>query len=421
MKQLVPALALASLASAASGQNQLWIVDDDGGPGVDFTTIQAGIDASGDGDVVLVRDGSYGGAVIDGKGVSVVGDDGASVVIPDLGLRIRNTAVGQDVLIQNLDVNGVTFFPFTAGDPAIAIENCAGIVTVQDSQAGPDAFGFGGGAHVTGSSAVSFSRCQLDGGLGSSAFIIGGSDGLVATSSTVAIYDSVLDGGFGPGGACTLACGPAGPAGSGAVLDGSFLFASGSAFLGDDGGDGDDACSILSLGGEGADGGSGVLLKGGSVFHDLQNTFASGTGGAAFSSASCADGVDGEDVKIDAGTHVPIAGTARSLSATSPIVEGASTTLTFEAVPGDLAFALVSLQPGHLFFPAFQGTLLTDPLQFFVVFIGAVPPGGTLVFVAPTVPHGGPDEVVIQNLQSGWFTTSGNIRLGANASVVIQK
>lgn len=36
-----------------------WVVDDDGGAGVDYTTIQAAADAASAGDTIEVRGGSY--------------------------------------------------------------------------------------------------------------------------------------------------------------------------------------------------------------------------------------------------------------------------------------------------------------------------------------------------------------------------
>ncbi|MHC4945954.1 MAG: hypothetical protein ACYTG7_23315 [Planctomycetota bacterium] len=50
-------LCLTIAAAPASGQGQVWIVDDTIGPGVDFTTIPDAVNAAADGDVLLVRHG----------------------------------------------------------------------------------------------------------------------------------------------------------------------------------------------------------------------------------------------------------------------------------------------------------------------------------------------------------------------------
>ena len=44
--------------------SKTWIVDDDGGPGVDFTDIQPAIDAAAPGDLIVVRNGDYNGFIL---------------------------------------------------------------------------------------------------------------------------------------------------------------------------------------------------------------------------------------------------------------------------------------------------------------------------------------------------------------------
>ena len=73
-----------SLLLALLPQTSLWIVDDNGGPGTDFTTLQAAVDAAADGDVILVHAGEYLSATIDGKGLSLIGALGASVVLKEV-------------------------------------------------------------------------------------------------------------------------------------------------------------------------------------------------------------------------------------------------------------------------------------------------------------------------------------------------
>jgi hypothetical protein len=416
----VPSAAAIALAAASAAQSQLWVVDDGGGPLADFTSIQAGIDASVDGDVVLVRAGTYGGFAIEGKGIAVVGEAPGVVLANEATVSVRNTLPSQSVLLQNLRVRGGPFSIFGGGERALVIEGCLGLVSVQDCVLEPNGtLAEGGGAQIDGSAAVSLTRCTLLGG--ADVQVMEPGHALVVSASSIAAYDCAFVGGQGPGGPCTFGCGPATAAGDGANLEGSALFASGSSFDGGDGQDGFPPCSFPSLGGEGADGGDGVRLTGGSALTTLACSFSHGAAGDAASPSSCSSGVEGLDVDLSSGTHTVLTGIARSLDATSPIVEGGVTTLTLAGAPGDLAFANVALKPGFLPLPVFQGVMLTSSTQFFTVFLGAVPAGGTLSIPVQTVPHGGPDEVVIQHLQSGWFTALGEIRLGGNASVVIQK
>lgn len=75
------ALAVLALASVPSAQYVL-VVDDSGGASVDFTSIAdaVAVAAAGDGDVVLVRTGSYAGdVVVDGKSLVLTADTDAAV------------------------------------------------------------------------------------------------------------------------------------------------------------------------------------------------------------------------------------------------------------------------------------------------------------------------------------------------------
>lgn len=414
LRILLPALA----GSAASAQKQLWTVDDDGS--ADFTTIQAAVDAATDGDVVLVRAGGYGGFTIDGKGVGVVGELAGAVLVGESSAIVRNTSPAQSVLLQNLEVRGGPPAFFTAAPRALVVQACLGPVAVQDCALLPNAsFQDGGGARVDGSLAVSLTRCTLRGGASVPAGVPG--HALHATASAIAAYDCAFEGGFGPGGFCTFGCGAATAGGDGARLEGAWLFASGSSFAGGDGGDGDPPCGTPSLGGAGADGGDGARLAGGSELRSLDCAFAHGTAGLAFDPGSCPDGIDGADVHVAAGTHVPLPGIARSLTATSPIVEGGVTTLALTGAPGDAAVVVASLSGGFLPLDPLLGVLLTSATQLHTVALGVIPASGTLVVPVPTVPHAPFDEVVIHHLQSGWLTVQGAIRLGSNASVVVEK
>jgi hypothetical protein len=102
------------LVSSASAST--WVVDAAGAPGSQFTSIDAAIQASLPGDVVLVRDGTYspflvdrGVALVGGPGVLVVGD--ASVI--GLPANERAAVVGFSVRVLN-------------------VANCLGPVIAQD-------------------------------------------------------------------------------------------------------------------------------------------------------------------------------------------------------------------------------------------------------------------------------------------------
>jgi pectin methylesterase-like acyl-CoA thioesterase len=52
-------LAVLLLACAGTAAGATWVVDDDGGAGVDYTTIQAAVNAAAAGDTIEVRSGTY--------------------------------------------------------------------------------------------------------------------------------------------------------------------------------------------------------------------------------------------------------------------------------------------------------------------------------------------------------------------------
>src|SRR4030095_11548979 len=114
------------LASAASAQS-VFVVAPVPGPGVFSTDIQPAINAAADGDLVLVEAGTYSGFTIDGKGVSVVADAGASVVANGL-VFVTHVAVSQRSLLQGLTVHGDNVLPaitLNANPGAIWIESCS--------------------------------------------------------------------------------------------------------------------------------------------------------------------------------------------------------------------------------------------------------------------------------------------------------
>ena len=75
--------------------------------------------------------------------------------------------------------------------------------------------------------------------------------------------------------------------------------------------------------------------------------------------------------------HTALTGIARSYEASATVREGQPLALEAEGNPGDFVFVFVGTEPNQLYLPAFQGSLLITP-EFAPVFLGAVPPSGTL-------------------------------------------
>lgn len=100
-----------------------WVVDDDGGPGVDFTDLPPAIAAASAGDVIVVRDGQYSEFTLS-KGLSIVADTGHAPAFKKYGdLTIAGIPKGDTAVLSG-------FGPAIYN--AILIENCEGHVVVDD-------------------------------------------------------------------------------------------------------------------------------------------------------------------------------------------------------------------------------------------------------------------------------------------------
>jgi hypothetical protein len=106
-----PALAaraglFALLCAAPAIAQSVWIVDDGGGAGVDFTDIPAAVAAAGEGDLILVRDGFYSDFTIDAKSLTVLADAGHHPLVSEPmgvigsgfpGISVINLAAGAGI------------------------------------------------------------------------------------------------------------------------------------------------------------------------------------------------------------------------------------------------------------------------------------------------------------------------------------
>jgi len=356
------------LASSASAQS-VFVVAPQPGPGVFSTDIQPAIDAAADGNLVLVKAGAYTGFTIDGKGVSVVADAGASVIV-DGHVLVTHVAASQRALLQGLTVHGDN-----AISPAIATSDLPGALWIEScSVIGGTANGTGQvGVSINTSPSVVIQRSVMQGGDGASGGTITmGAPGLHVAVSTVDVGDSQCIGGHG---APPLTGSFQGFGGSGLrVLPGCFVFASGTSFQGGDG------AGAGPHGFTGGAGGAGINIESPVVLLECTTAGGLGQGGAPDGAAT---------VVIGAGSIQTIDDVARHFSTTSPVREGQSTTIAFGGVPGEIVglwFSPAPAPPKLLL--AFEGmfALSAVGLQGFV--LGAIPAGGTLSMpvVVPTLP-----------------------------------
>ncbi len=101
---------------------QIFVVDVNGGPGVDFTQIQAAIDAAADGDVLLVKPGLYEQFALS-KRLTVLAEPGAAARAV---CRIQNLSADQQVVIDGLEL--VT----------LHVTNCSSAVLLSNLSIYPD-------------------------------------------------------------------------------------------------------------------------------------------------------------------------------------------------------------------------------------------------------------------------------------------
>lgn len=265
----------ALLCATSTARATDWIVDDSGGPGVQFTTIQAAIDAAQTGDHVLVRDGTYAGFVIDGKGLVVATDAGASAAITGQ-VRIQNTPVGTGTQVLGFVVDLSTT---PAGQP-LAISSNAGAVVVSrcilrgfDGSVPAVAVSIGGSANVL------LHGCEVAGGdAGFTNSFSRGANGLEVAGSHVELHDCTLTGGRGGSdftGAADDDLYSGQPGGSAMSLSNSSGSAERSSFTGGRGGD--SSSDFLETRWPGV-GGPGVFL-GTSSFEHYLSTFTGGPAG----------------------------------------------------------------------------------------------------------------------------------------------
>lgn len=386
MASLAPLPLLALAAPAFAGQ--VWVVDDSGGAGIDFTEIAPAVAAAASGDVVLVREGAYAGFAVHGKELAVVADAGATPAL------FGSVSLGSTSAQQSIHLRGFSFIQAFLG-----ISQAAGPVVVEDCQVeGGFLFDltdpFGSGLVIHDSDAVVLRGSSFRGTTTIDPDFAVPSWGMRATNSTVFAYD------------CEFHAGAL-FSGDGALCTSAFLYASGCTFQGGAGQDGVDSPFGCI---PGADGGAGVRLEDRSTGISLDVTALGGAGGAA--RASCPAGAAGSGFDVDLSTHTALNADAYSYSVESPGREGESVTVAHAGPADGVVFTLYSLEPTAFYLPDFLGALhLAGSIQ--VLADGGLGSSGELQYALPLpelLPAGQAVEVALQGVlvEAG----SGAVRFG---------
>lgn len=369
------------LVSSVAAQGSVLVVDDDGGPGVGFTDLPAAVAAASDGDVLVVRDGSYSGFTLEAKGLAVFADTGAAPAI-DGTVVVRNLGASQRAVLRGLATGLV---PVASG-AGIVVEGNAGPVRIEDCTfVGADGNQYlvspgANGAYVEQSSDVSFARCVLTAGDGAdvSDVLVGaqgpGGVGLLVLASNVVVTGTVVTGGEGGSDSSGFALsGSFG--GAGARFVSGLTVASASTFNGGRGGSGGSAWEWKGCGSGGA-GGAGAQLLGGELA-TVDVTLVGGPGGFGIAAYGCPNGPPGAGLVQTGGTLTPLAGPAAGFTMTAPLRPSTPAAVTVEAVEGELAVVAFAFDTGFDYVPLWSNVLLlAGPLA--ALPLSTVQPGGTL-------------------------------------------
>lgn len=348
---LPAALAVLTLGLPVAAQS-VWVVDASGGPGFDFGSIQTAIDTASDGDLILVREGAYGGNhVVDGKQL-VLQAEGHVLLY---GLEVPNLASDQFASVRGFELH--------AG--AYTFRDNAGPLWFEDVTGRYDPFGWGTCLRFENCTSVVLKGCDFRGYAGAP------SATLHALGSTLALYDTSLTGAVGR----LTQQGQAGLS-----LSASRVFAMGCSF---EGGRGGETVPPPFPPGVPGPGGNGATLLDGSVLEVVDTTAIGGPRGGPQPHPLGAPYVVEPGSTLRRRPHP-----AGSMTGGSPLREGHTTQLVFAGEPGDLVQLYVSREPGEWKdSPRRIGPrALHKILQ--VIPVGTIPPGGELAvdFTAPPIP-----------------------------------
>ncbi len=325
------------LATPCFAQSVL-VVDDNGGIGVDHTSIQAAIDAAPGGAIISVRDGIYGSALIDGKSLVITTEAAGSVVVQG-GLTLRNLTSSQVVTIRGIGIAD------SAGNQApLIVEQNQGVVWLEGCLVLVDHADQEQGILVENSSQVVLRVCTVA--------ISGGGDsekpGIRASASSLHLYNVHASGSNND-----FAAGS-----PGVELFDSFLYASESHF---EGGDGGISCPTGCFP---QAGGAGIRLAGPSgSTANLTNTVLRGGDGAGLSGIFAPDG---PPAQIVTGILSQQTDTVRSTVISSPVRTNEIAQMSVQGAPGEFVFALYSDTPNSIYLAnLFDSLVVGAPLSSF--------------------------------------------------------
>ena len=399
MTRILP-LAWLLLACLPTSAQQLWIVDDQPGPQVDFLVIQDAVDAAGPADVIVVQSGTYDSFIVDGKSALVTGDG----LVQVRSCRVRNLGAGDSVVLQ-----GLSFYPQNTSGFSVHLSSSAGTLLIDDCEL-RSGFSFASAYQAAliaeDSGSVVISHSTLSGQIGSYP-----GEGVHAIGPcAIALYGSTVLAGNGmweTSGRNAITYG-----------DGTSLHIVGCDLKGGDGGWTD----IESWGWCSYPGGGGWIL--GSGFFNptmppqlywADNVATPGLGGDSY----CGDTSPPGQVAVwPQFVLVSEAQEQVGLTLLSPISDTDAVQLTLKGKAGASVFLAVAGDPDFLELPGLPGLLFADPTSAMLLPLGSSGPNGIVNQVWPA-PLDLPPGMGLSLVLQGVFLDAAGIDLGSPAALVV--
>lgn len=413
----------AAALQGGSGLGALWIVDENGRAGSQFSDLPEAFAAADDGDAILLRSGTYQAVQVGQKAVSVFAENGAAIQLTGDGLSFENTPLGTPLVLSGVGKSGAVKGPwhFEEVRGPLLIQDCR----VTSGPSGPLATQSEPAMTLEDVSDTFIDTTRLTGSAGldwGGATTIGSSPALEMEGGRLFVYRSQLIGGEGThGNTINNVVVQAGDGSDALVLHGGRSYLVGSTLQGGSGGDAD-----LTTGtgcGDGGDGGPALHLADDNPWARLDSviTFA-GQGGQA--KPGCQPGQQGLVLEYDSGTFGILSPLAPPPTFSVPSVarEHEVLPIEFRGEPGELVFWMTTAMPVPAEVGGWGGLLL-DSLNGNVTPMGLLPSNGLLSTLVSSPDLVMPGECAFAFQQAAFLDAStGVVRLSsARATLLVDQ
>jgi len=389
-------LALLCALAAPLGAQAVHVVDISGGPGSSFTTVNDAISAAADGDVVLVRSGSYAEvATIVGKSLTLQGDPLSGPLPRVDAIVITDLDAGEAVTVRDIHLQ----IPLLTPANGIELRDNVGPVWIEGLSV-PNFFRVEeNGVLVENCTSAVFIGCYF----GTFFRFETQSPPILFQGSSVHVFDTQFDVPF-----VNQTDGPPGIRAEGPGVLGVYE----STVTGADGvrvDSGHGSCDAT-------DGGAGIHLVG-DVELFLQDSIVQGGQG----SQDCEPwGVSGPAVLAGTGEVHVLTSAARSHRASSAVRDDGSVDITLDGEPGDRVRVFFSLRrpAPELFLGVLDGPILIQP-PLMKVSHGVLPASGPRSLSLPVGDLGPGVEAIVLHMQALFIGAGGELVLSEPTAVTL--